>query len=160
MRTCECGCGTVIKSVSDYGRPVRFVSGHNGRGQRRPDRVVDAIRAAKIGDRNPMFGKLPHNYAGRAHHADGYILIHSPDHPYADKGHHQVMEHRLVVESHLRENDPASPYLVEIDGELYLRREIEVHHIDGVKDNNAVENLLPMTKADHAAHHLAERSKG
>jgi hypothetical protein len=28
---CACGCGEFIKSVDRYGRPVRFVNGHNGR---------------------------------------------------------------------------------------------------------------------------------
>lgn len=28
---CECGCGEKLKSVDMYGRPARFINGHNGR---------------------------------------------------------------------------------------------------------------------------------
>lgn len=31
---CECGCGTWIDKINQWGRPKRFVSGHNGRGRR------------------------------------------------------------------------------------------------------------------------------
>lgn len=31
MVQCACGCGEDMKSVDDYGRPKRFITGHNGR---------------------------------------------------------------------------------------------------------------------------------
>lgn len=102
---------------------------------------------------NHRFGKKPHNYkGGRYKMGDGYVLVHVPDHPFGGVK-HRVMEHRLVLEAHLREHDPESRYLVEVDGVTYLRREIEVHHMNGVKDDNRLENLQPMTKSEHAKHH-------
>lgn len=83
----------------------------------------------------------------------GYVLIHAPDHPYAGKSSRKVMEHRLVVEAHLRVTEPDSPFLVEINGVKYLRRDVEVHHRNEVKGDNRIENLHPMTKAEHARHH-------
>lgn len=68
-----------------------------------------------------------------------------------------IREHRLVVEQHLRATDPTSEYLTEVDGELYLRPEVEVHHVNGVKTDNRIENLQPMTKEEHTAHHSTER---
>jgi len=57
--------------------------------------------------------------------AEGYVKVHKPDHPYANqKGH--VFEHRLVMEAHLGR---------------YLSREEVVHHIDGNRSNNRLENL-------------------
>jgi hypothetical protein len=35
MVPCTCGCGTLIYSTDQYARPRRFVSGHNGRVQKR-----------------------------------------------------------------------------------------------------------------------------
>lgn len=63
----------------------------------------------------------------------GYVLIHAPYHPKASKRGY-VMEHRLVMEKHL--------------GRLLERSEV-VHHKNGKKDDNRLENLELMTKAEH-----------
>lgn len=103
-----------------------------------------------------MFGKRAPNFKGRIYHGDGYVLIWAPEHPFASNG--RVFEHRLVVEQHLRERDPSSPFLVKLGGRMYLRPGIDVHHLDEVKDHNAIGNLLPLGRADHAILHYEERS--
>lgn len=118
----------------------------------------ERLSAAKRGALNPMYGKRAPNYAGgRTVHPDGYVMVLAPGRPF-QRGRY-VMEHRLVIEAHLRETDPSSPFLVEVDGTLYLRPEVEVHHKDGVKDNNDLANLEPLLTADHARVHLAARSQ-
>lgn len=57
---------------------------------------------------------------------DGYTLIYSPNHPNRDYK-NRVREHILVMEDHLGR---------------YLRDNEEVHHIDGNKSNNRIENLM------------------
>lgn len=146
---CECGCGV----LATPGR--RFISGHNALGRRWSTEARERYAAKRRGALNPMFGKRAPNYKGRIYHTDGYVLIWAPEHPFASNG--RVMEHRLVFERHLRETEPDSPFLVRLGDQLYLRREIEVHHDDEVRDRNVLSNLVPMTKAAHAALHQARR---
>lgn len=147
---CQCGCGALAVSGK------RFLNGHNGRGVPRTEATKAKISEAHIGERNPQFGNRPHNYKGRTYHGDGYVMVHAPGHPFSMRGTERVMEHRLIVEVHLRLTDPESPYLIEVDGEKYLRRDLEVHHVDGVKDHNVIENLMVLTPAEHTRlhHHL------
>ncbi len=68
-------------------------------------------------------GKLRKN--GIARHGEGYIRIFMPNHPFADARSY-VREHRLVMEKHLKR---------------YLKPQEVVHHINGIKDDNRIENL-------------------
>lgn len=63
--------------------------------------------------------------AGRTKTGEGYIRLWLPDHPRASKSGH-VKEHRLVMELHL-----GRP----------LRDFENVHHRNGIRDDNRVENL-------------------
>ena len=67
----------------------------------------------------------------------GYYIRYVPGHPYASKD-GLVMEHRLVVEEHLGG---------------YLPKEFDVHHINGNKKDNRIENLVVLTHAAHTALH-------
>lgn len=148
-QSCACGCGMLASA----GR--RFVSGHNNRDQQHSDTTKAKISQGMQGANNPWYGKKPPNYRGWYRTQDGYILREAPSHPFASgRG---VMEHRLVLEQHLRSTDPASSYLIGVEGELYLRPGIQVHHIDGVKDNNVVSNLRPMTRSEHSRWHQQHR---
>jgi endogenous inhibitor of DNA gyrase (YacG/DUF329 family) len=65
--------------------------------------------------------------------SQGYVLLHRPDHPMATKSGY-VMEHRLVVAEHL--------------GRFLEPKEV-VHHKNGNKSDNRLENLKLMKKPDH-----------
>lgn len=121
-------CACQCGQLAASGR--RYISGHNTRGTRYA------------------------RYRGwYSYH--GYIKVDARDHPFGDRDGY-VLEHRLVVESHLRDTDPGSPYLLKLGEKLYLRPEIVVHHIDGVKDNNEISNLRPLTNSEHTTLHHAQ----
>lgn len=69
-------------------------------------------------------GKHP-RFTGKRHRADGYIQVYVPDHPRAAKEGY-YMEHRLVMEQHI--------------GRYLERREV-VSHLNGIRDDNRIENL-------------------
>ena len=71
-------------------------------------------------------GKNHHNWKGGRCREGGYIHIYSPDHPFCTR-HKYVKEHRLVVEKHLKR---------------YLTKKEIVHHINGITDDNRLENLM------------------
>lgn len=68
----------------------------------------------------------------------GYIEIYTPNHPFRNKS-KRVLEHRLVMEKHVGR---------------YLKPNEEVHHLNRVKTDNRLENLvLFTTHSEHIADH-------
>ena len=88
-------------------------------------------------------GANARNWKGGRHRRNqtGYIVVYSPDHPHRGKQKY-VFEHRLVMEQHLgRYLDP---------------REV-VHHKNGIRDDNRIENLeLLSCHAEHTSQHFAD----
>jgi hypothetical protein len=68
---------------------------------------------------------------GKIKHKAGYIMIYMPEHPRAPRNNNYVFEHHLVMEESLDR--------LLVDGET-------VHHINGLRDDNRVENLELWTK--------------
>jgi hypothetical protein len=86
----------------------------------------------------------PNWKGGRQKDSGGYVRVHAPGHPRASRD-GTVPEHRLVVETHLRDTQPEHPALE--DG--FLRGDWIVHHRNGVKDDNRLENLEPLPREQH-----------
>lgn len=90
------------------------------------------ISLSKRGELNPKWK------GGRRKHSEGYVQIWCPTHPCAD-GEGYVREHRLIMEKHL--------------GRTLLLMEI-VHHINDIKDDNRIENLMLFANmGEHISHH-------
>lgn len=86
-------------------------------------------------------GENGNNWRGGRHKRNqtGYIVIHSPDHPNRTANGY-VFEHRLVMEKHLGR---------------YLTAEEVVHHKNGIKDDNRIENLeLVESTGKHVSQHF------
>ena len=79
-----------------------------------------------------------HWKGGRWRIQQGYIYVYQPEHANATKAGY-VMEHRLVMSRHL-----GRP----------LKRNEFVHHLNGIKDDNRMENLQLTTLGQHVAIHF------
>lgn len=69
--------------------------------------------------------------------ANGYQIIKMIDHPYSDKNGY-VYEHRLIVEKSIGR---------------YLLPDERIHHIDGDKTNNNIDNLQITSHREHRRKH-------
>ena len=105
-----------------------------------------------IGDKNSSFIEkdLISNY--------GYILEYAPGHPFPHdksiKG-TRVLQHRLVIERNFKKFD--SKFFIKINECYYLRQEYIVHHINGIKTDNRLENLQILTKGEHSTIHNKDK---
>ena len=64
-------------------------------------------------------------------------LIHKPQHPFATKKGY-VYEHRLIMEKNINR---------------YLNPEEMIHHLNGTRDDNRIENLIIIKQSEHMALH-------
>lgn len=84
-----------------------------------------------------------HWKGGKSIDKDGYLLVYMPKHPRA-RTNGYVLEHILVVEKACRR---------------YLKDDEEIHHINGIRDDNRVINLvLCKDRAHHFYLHRSQRA--
>ena len=80
----------------------------------------------------------------RLKRGSGYVFIYSPDHPACDKSGY-VLEHRLVMEQHLGR---------------YLSGTEVIHHINGNRADNRIENLMVLSAKEHLRIHRGWIKRG
>jgi len=107
-------------------------------------------KCGKIGKLGSNFGKFGKDSAGwkggESKHISGYILVWidptNPFFPMVAKGQNRIFKHRLIMAKHL--------------GRCLDSWEV-VHHINGIKDDNRIENLEIMILNRHNNLHLQNR---
>ena len=87
---------------------------------------------------SPILEKHPRWKGGKYKDIKGYIWVYIKDHPYSKDNH--IREHRLVYEKYL--------------GRYLLFGEF-IHHKNGIKDDNRIENLLLVNNKSHRKYHPA-----
>lgn len=167
---CQCGCGEVVPIKREHYRTgvPKFLKGHNFQGAYNPktdeeapkeesawDRLTEEEKARRLSLlRSFPSGPEHPNWQGGQKVSDaGYRLIRLPEHPYAVNGY--FPEHRLIVENRMRETNPKHRFMVELDGEVFLRRGTVVHHRDENKLNNDISNLVLLdSQSTHLSWHM------
>lgn len=130
LKMCADGC-----SLSEIGREVGTKN----------EEVKKFLRRNGVTKEFPTYriGEKHYAWKGRSTEKDGYVVIHCKGHPNARKHTHYVFEHRLVMEEAL--------------GRYLLPTEV-VHHINGIRGDNRLENLqLFRSNAEHLAVDLKGR---
>lgn len=103
----------------------------NRRGIKHSLEIRRKISESMKGEKNP-------NWKGGDGRMNGYIQIFNPYHPNSDC-HGYIYEHRLVM--------------AEILGR-FLKGEEIVHHINGIRDDNRIENLMLFpSQVEHVIYH-------
>lgn len=144
---CSKSCARTASNLTDANPAFRRdVSGENN--------PMHGVR--RVGESNPMHGKrkelAPRWRGGRKKHPEGYLMVVVPDdHPRPSfqsvTGTKYLLAHRYAMEQHLGR---------------YLEAGEVVHHRDGDKLNNAIENLeLFASQSDHIrlGHSSASRTR-
>lgn len=132
----ECG-----KTYSSYHKDTKYCSRkcfgkHNyfKKGNPRPKNA----HCYKCGDKHIRWK------GGRIVESAGYIMIFKPEHPFCIHTGY-VFEHRLVIEKNI--------------GRYLLKCE-RVHHVNGDKTDNRIENLMLFKgTGEHLKYHKIEREK-
>ena len=119
----------------------RWVQLHEGK-----PRNLRCRGCSKMGARHPLYGVRGEHHPrwkGGEYLRDGYVWVLKPEHPRADKDGY-VKRARVVLEQKLGR---------------YLWPNADVHHINGIKDDDRTENLTELFHDEHAALHDENRPR-
>ncbi len=123
-----------------------YVARHYSK-QFRKERKAKCYSNSKLGDKNPMKNKTGENhpnYIGDISDGKGYRIQLKPEWYTGRKGSKHVFVHTLVMCDEL--------------GLTELPAGFVVHHIDGDKTNNSLNNLALLTNGAHTRLHQLERA--
>lgn len=128
---CKCGCGKTLVNRGIDGKLRFYIPSH-------------WKKIFKQGlNKGKKWKDITHHnkWRGGRSTANGYIVIYSPNHPFKHKNRNYVYEHRLVMEKKIGR---------------YLTPKELVHHINGNRLDNRLENLGLTDRSSHGRHHGKE----
>ena len=108
----------------------------------RKKRKTKMYALSKTAEKNPMFGKATMRPVENVDDGNGYIIKWKPEWWTGRKGSKYVFEHQLVMCEHL--------------GLTEMPKDFAVHHINGDRKDNRLDNLALLTKSAHGALHQRE----
>ena len=126
---------------------VQSILNENFTQEYRDKRKSRIYRKSKLGKNNPMYnkcGELHPNYKGIVEDGNGYYIVLKPDWYTGRKNSKHVFYHSVVFCEHIGIKEIPKGYVV--------------HHIDGDKKNNNIDNLALMTISGHAKLHTIMRN--
>lgn len=83
------------------------------------------------------------NFKNKMFKHKGYIYLYAPEHPNPTQGKY-IKRSRLTIENHIGR---------------YLKSTEQIHHINGIKDDDRIENLQIVTLSEHNSIHYKDKSK-
>ena len=104
--------------LNKFNIPIRTIS-EAKKGSKHTEETRQKMSDAKKGDKS-------YNFKGKIKNDVGYWLVYMPNHPYKNNKNY-VRESRLVIEFQIGR---------------YLDPKWNVHHINGIRDDNRIENLM------------------
>jgi hypothetical protein len=167
-KTCSNECARTVRAKSierkvtltcpECQKPFDVPRSHEGRRTYCSHKCREASEAYQHAKGARLSGAAnPSWKGGVVEKSDGYIYrLVGREHPFSTEAGY-LLEHRAVMEKHLRDTDPESPFLITLGLRRYLSPDIEVHHDDENRSNNHISNLECMTPGDHARLHNARR---
>jgi hypothetical protein len=101
------------------------------------------IPVKRSGFKSPRTVEIPkgdqhYNWKRGYYVTSGYVYEYAPEHPCADSRKGYVQQHRLIMENHIGR---------------YLDDSEMVHHINGDRQDNRIENLEILTRSAHVSLH-------
>lgn len=133
---CHCGyCGLKRLRWDIEGREHLYINGHFWKNRKHSKESVQKMIDYRTGRQVPKTQRENHwNYKGGYIDDEGYKIIPRPNHFSKKLRKNYVLEHRYNYEVYY--NCCVLPW-------------IHVHHINGNKLDNRIENLKTMTKSEH-----------
>jgi transcriptional regulator with XRE-family HTH domain/uncharacterized protein (DUF1330 family) len=126
---------SIIKLAREFDVSARIISKYLERYQIPLRNHKESNRVSNSGSDNPKWN------GGKRYHSDGYIQVLVPNHPHS-VGCGYVYEHRVIMEQHVGR---------------FLERDEHVHHLNGNKTDNRIENLQLLSASEHAKLHVHEK---
>ena len=134
---------------------VKMIGQENRKGKKIDKSICEKMSATRISRHYKMSDKQKkiiseanscnfdgmNGYGHTKPRSDGYISCYVPRHPYCHKDKYAML-HTVIMERSIGR---------------YLYRDEVVHHVNGVRDDNRIENLQLMKTHDHQSMHMKKR---